>query len=175
MKYSMILILLLCTLSLNAALPASDCEGTPQAAVMVLPDPLSRWGKIECTPYGHIITHRHGWIWSNPGGYFPVMIPSQMVRTDPEPLGNQSYFTQIDMDLITGSEADESIKIFEEGFDTSENKPKVYSLKVSSVSGKKLAFKFFDYGDSQWGMWCNKACDPNSRFMLLDMSNKPNK
>ena len=78
------------------------------------------------------------------------------------------------MTELSGGEADESIQTFEKGFDTSEVKPKVYSLKVTSISGKSLSFRFYDYGDSQWGMWCNKDCDPNSRFMLLNMAKRPN-
>ena len=174
MKYLIIVIMAL--LSLNAfAEPAGDCEGTPKPAVTSLPEPLNNWGQIVCTPYGHIITNKEGWVWSNPGSYSPVMIPSQMVRSNPEPLGNNSYFTKIELKELTGKEAENSIKLFEAGFDASETKPRVLALKVESVSGKTLGFNFFDFGASQWGMWCNKQCDPNSKFMLLNMAERPNK
>ncbi len=174
MKYSILVVMFL--LSVNAiASPSGDCSGASESAVVELPTPLSNWGQLICTPYGHIITNKEGWVWSNPGSYSPVMIPSQMVRSNPEPLGNKSYFTKIEMVALTGNEAEVSRKIFEAGFDVSETKPKVYSLKVASISGKKLGFQFFDYGNSQWGMWCNKECDPNSKFMLLNMAERPNK
>lgn len=73
------------------------------------------------------------------------------------------------MTILTKKEAEASIQLFETGFDVSETKPKVYSLQVVSILGKTLGFKFFDYGDSKWGMWCNKECKPDSRFMLLNM------
>lgn len=174
MKYFTIAVLILFSLNSNAEL-AGDCEGTPKSAVTSLPEPLNKWGQIVCTPYGHIITNKDGWVWSNPGSYSPVMIPSQMVRSKPEPLGNNSYFTKIELTELTGKEADKSIALFETGFDVSESKPRVFSLKVKSISGKVLGFKFFDFGNSQWGMWCNKECDPNSKFMLLNMVKKPNK
>ncbi|TKB43560.1 hypothetical protein [Thalassotalea mangrovi] len=150
-----------------------DCTGTPDEAVTKLPEPLNKWGQLVCTPYGHIISNKEGWIWSNPGSYSPVMIPSQMVQSNPEPLGNKSYFTKIQLVKLNGTEASNSIKVFEKGFDKSEQSPTVYSLQVASISGKELAFQFFDYGNSKWGMWCNNGCDPNSKFMLLNMAEKP--
>lgn len=150
--------------------PVGDCDGSPKAAVMSLPAPLNNWGQIVCSPYGHIISNKQGLIWSNVGSYSPVMIPSQMVRTGPKELGNESYFTSIEMVKLEGAEAKSSIELFETGFDKSPTSPSVYSLVVTSISGKKLSFKFFDYGDSQWGMWCNKKCDLNSKFMILNMA-----
>ena len=174
MKY--FAIVLMAALSLTSyAEPMGECEGTPKTAVTTLPIPLANWGQVVCTPFGHIITNKEGWVWSNPGSYSPVMIPSQMVRSNPEPLANESYFTKVEMSELSGIEADEAVMIFEKGFDTSGTKPTVYALNVVSVSGKSLGFKFFDYGDSQWGMWCNGECDPHSKFMLLNMANGPNK
>ncbi len=169
MKYLALIIMVLLSTNVNAS-PAGECNGTPGSAITELPQPLSNWGQILCTPYGHIITNQEGWIWTSPGSYSPVMIPSQMVRANPESLGNKSYFTKIEMVYLTGKEAEDSIKLFEEGFDTSETKPKVYSLEVVSISGKKLRFRFYDYGNFQWGMWCKKECDPNSKFMMLNMA-----
>ena len=172
MKYLIPFALLLISLNIRSS-PTGECGGTPDKAVVELPAPLSNWGQILCTPYGYIITNKEGWIWSNPDSYSPVMIPSQMVRTKPEPLGNKSYFTKIEMVALNEEKAKAAIKIFESGFDKSETAPKVYSLSVSSIFGKALDFNFFDYGDSQWGMWCNKGCDPSSKFMLLNMPKKP--
>ncbi|WP_017446644.1 hypothetical protein [Gayadomonas joobiniege] len=169
MKY--LILLLISILSFAAkSNPVGDCQGTPNEAVTALPSPLDNWGQIVCTPYGHIISNKRGYIWSNVGAYNPVMIPSQMVRTSPKSIGNSSYFTSIEMNLLQDEEAASSIKLFETGFDKSPNTPKVYALRVKSVSGKELSFKFFDFGDSQWGMWCNESCDPNSKFMILNMA-----
>ncbi|TVO70086.1 MAG: hypothetical protein FHK78_16540 [Sedimenticola selenatireducens] len=158
----------------NAAL-VGECEGTPIDAVKELPNPLSEWGVIACTPYGHIISNKEGWIWSNPGGYSPVMIPSQMVRSNPEALGNKSYFKEISLKELRGEAAASAIEVFRTGFDKSPEEPRVYSVKVVSVSGKELGFQFFEFGDHHWGMWCNKKCNPDSRFMILNMDKKPNK
>jgi len=42
--------------------------------------------------------------------------------------------------------------------------PKVYSLQVVFISGKTLRLNFFDYGDSKWGMWCNKGPKPKRPY-----------
>jgi len=166
-------ILLICFLIFSGQItaePVGECEGAPQEAVMELPRPINEWGVIVCTPYGHLISNKEGWIWSNPGSYSPVMIPSQMVRSNPEALGNKSFFTEISLKKIQGKEASAAIEFFERGFDKSPSIPNVYSMKVVSVSGREHGFQFFEYEDHQWGMWCNKECDPESSYM----SKKPN-
>lgn len=112
MKY--LILGLISILSLAAkSNPVGDCVGTPKEAVTELPSPLDNWGQIVCTPYGHIISNKQGYVWSNIGSYSPVMIPSQMVRTNPKNVGNNSYFTSIEMNLLQGEEAASSIELFE--------------------------------------------------------------
>ncbi len=98
-----------------------------------------------------------------------------MVREQPAPLGNKSYFTGINVRAVADSEFDKVYSLFLTGLDKDPNVPSAYRLTATSVSGKILDLYFFDYGDHAWGMWCNKGCDPQSRFMLLDMTKKPNK
>jgi hypothetical protein len=115
------------------AQPAGHCAGSPPEAVIKLPAPLDSWGQVMCTPYGHIITNLEGWIWTRPGGYSPVMIPSQMVRDNPAPLGNKYYFTQISFTRVEGKEFDEAYATFIKGFDDEPQKPIGYRLDVKSV------------------------------------------
>ena len=153
---------------------ADDCTGTPAGAVMTLPEPLSKWGTIVCTPYGHIISNRQGWIWSNPGGYSPVFIPAQMVQKDPAPVGNASYFTKIEMAKVQGPEFQVAYQAYHQNFAPDTKMPNGYRLDVSSVSGRTLQLFFFDYGTHAWAIWCpDGKCDPSSRFMILDMAHNP--
>jgi len=99
-------------LFLPATARADPCTGTPKDAIMSLPSPLDKWGRIICTPYGHVIASRERWIWSQPTTYSPVFIPSQMVHDNPEQLGNASYFAKIDMRKISGDEYDEAYRAF---------------------------------------------------------------
>lgn len=157
------------------AAPVGDCGGTPADAVVDLPSPLNDWGQVACTPYGHIISNKDGWIWSYPGGYAPVFIPSQMVRKEPKELGNKSYFTKIQMTKVDGEEFREVYSVFHAGLDPKEAIPVGYRLDVTSVSGDALKLYFFDYGNSAWGIWCRDKCDPKLRFMVLNMAKRPNK
>lgn len=159
----------------TAAAPIGDCVGTPADAAVDLPFPLDKWAQIVCTPYGHIISNKNSWIWSYPGGYAPVFIPSQMVQNDPKELGNNSYFAKIDMTSVGGDEFLNAYSVFHAGLDPTEAKPSGYRLDVTSNSGESLKFYFFDYGDSAWGIWCRETCDPKLRFMMLDMSKRPSK
>lgn len=160
-------------LFLPATAWADSCIGTPKDAIMELPPPLNKWGRIICTPYGHVIASRERWIWTPPGTYSPVFIPSQMVRDNPERVGNASYFSKIDMRRTSGDEYEEAYKAFHSAFAPDKIKPDSYRLDLTSVSKRKLAFFFFDYGTSAWGIWCTTKCDPTSVFMLLDMDHRP--
>jgi len=157
------------------AAPVGNCAGTPSTAVVKLPAPLNRWGQIACTPYGQIISNKEGWIWSYPGSYTPVFVPSQMVHDSPKKLGNKSYFTSITMTKVKGVEFEKAYSVYHSGFDKNEALPVGYRLNVTSVSGKALKLYFFDYGNYAWGIWCREACDPKSRFMILNMAKRPNK
>ncbi|MFZ3088579.1 MAG: hypothetical protein WA123_10995 [Methylotenera sp.] len=156
------------------AAPVGDCTGTPADAVVELPAPLSSWGQIACTQYGHIITNNTGYIWSYPGAYAPVFVPSQMVRNNPTELGNKSYFTSIKMTKVEGTEFEEPYSAFHSGFAKDKSLPSGYRLDATSVSGDSLKLYFFDYGDSAWGIWCRETCDPTSSFMVLNMAKQPN-
>ena len=167
-------IVLISVSNYSSAGPIGDCAGMPAEAVVTLPSPLDRWGQIACTPYGHVLSNKKGWIWSQPGSYSPVFIPSQMVRKNPEKLGNRSYFTSIEMTKVTGDEFDNAYQAMTQGLDTDNTRPQGYRLDVTSVSGKSLRLYFFDFGESVWGVWCREECNPLSRFMILDMTDSTN-
>ena len=155
------------------AAPVGDCIGTPSEAIIDLPSPLNVWGEIACTPFGHILSNKEGWIWSYPGAYSPVFIPSQMVQSNPAELGNKSYFTSIKMTNVEGVEFEEAYSSFHSGMAKDEHLPVGYRLDTTSVSGKSLKLYFFDYGDFSWGIWCRDACDPKSSFMVMNMTKQP--
>lgn len=160
--------------SQSIAAPAGDCSGTPADAVIELPAPLATWAQITCTPYGHVIESQTGWVWSKPGSYAPVFMPSQMVRDNPEKVGNKSYFTKIALSKVAGDEFTKAYEAFHQDMGVDTILPAGYRLDLISVSGKTIIQYFFDYGDFAWGIWCNKICDPDTRFMLLNMKKQPN-
>ena len=158
----------------SAGWAAEPCEGLPQEAVTTLPGLLAKWGALVCTPYGQILSNHEGLIWTYPGGYLPVFVPSQLVRDNPEPLGNKSYFTRITWNKVDGDEFRLAYSAFTTGFAPEQKMPDGYRLDVKSISGREMELYFFDYGSSAWGLWCpERKCDSQSRFMILDMSKRP--
>jgi hypothetical protein len=152
----------------------TDCTGSSAAAVMTLPKPLDKWGRIACTQFGHVLTARDGWLWVMPRQRTPVFVPSQMVDRMPAPLGNKSYFAAIEMSRVSGEEFDRVYRTFHQGFDDRETLPEGYRADLTSVSGKSVTVYFFDYGSYAWGMECIAGiCARNSRFMILDKEHMP--
>ena len=152
----------------------AGCSGDPPEAIVTLPSPLSDWGKIICTPYGYIISNQEGWIWSYPGGFAPVFIPSQMVRSDPKPIGSKSYFTQITLvdAPLTDKATKEALQALNKGL-APEPASKAYRLSATGSLGRTLTLYFFQHGvKSTWGIWCDEQgsqCNSDAKFMVLDM------
>lgn len=176
--YAMLLALALTALA-AAPSPAltqdNDCTGTPADAVMTLPAPLGKWGQVSCTTFGHVLASHEGWLWVWGDGSGTVFIPSQMVERAPQPLGNASYFTKIEMTKVTGAEYDDAYETFHEGLDDGKaEKPDGYRVDLTSISGKTMRLYFFDYDTYAWAMSCpGNRCLQSSRFMVMDKANKP--
>jgi len=171
------ILLLVAAVSAGAAPRAAslgDCTGSPPEAVMTLPHPLSKWGRIACTPYGHVLEGRDNWVWIWPDGSGTVFIPSQLVMSNPERLGNRSYFTNVEIVRVRGAEADQAYATFREGLDSKEAPPDVYRADLTSISGKMMRVYFFDYDTYAWGMSCpDNNCVQDSRFVILDRTREP--
>lgn len=109
------------------------------------------------------------------GAYYPVFMPSQMVRNNPAPIGNQSYFTKIDMAAVDPITAASALSEFKKVFPADGTPKAIYRLDLASVSQRTLQLYFLDYSNGErtdlWGIWCSADnCTADSMFMLLDMS-----
>lgn len=168
-----VLLLALMPLVAVKAAPQGACAGSPGDAVLSLPSPLSDWASVVCTPYGHVISGRDGWIWTPPGAYAPVFVPSQMVRSKPEPIGNKAYFTKIAFveAPLSAKETKDALAAINEGM-SAEPASKAYRLSATGYLGRSLVLYFFQFGTSTWGIWCDERgsqCSSSSAFMVLDM------
>jgi hypothetical protein len=175
--------LILCTLTISAGLKATapavaleghDCRSAPPEAVITVPAPLSKWGQITCTPLGHMLTSREGWIWIMPDATGTVLIPAQELENAKQSASAESYFTKIEMMKVKGEEFDSAYGAFHAGFDEKEVKPEAYRVDLTSASGRTVRMFFFDYDSYAWGMTCpGNKCDADTRFMILDKNNRP--
>ena len=151
----------------------SRCAGSP-AAVTTLPAPLSRWAEVRCTPVGYVITGRERWIWIEPNHKALVVIPSQSFGRHADPSDSSSYFTKIELTKIGGEEFEKAYEVFHAGFDPKDAKPMGYRLDVTTMAGQEIRLYMFDYFSYGWAMACSKdACDPSSRFVMLNMNEDP--
>jgi len=152
-----------------------DCSaGMPDGAVSKLPTPLSKWGRVICTPIGQVLMSKEDWVWIMPDASGLVFVPSQVVETQPEEVGNQAFFTKVDVAQAKGAEFDQAYSTFHIGFDEKEVKPDAYRVDLTTVSGKQIRMFFFDYDTYAWGMSCpENKCDPETRFMIISKTQRP--
>ena len=153
-----------------------ECMGTPLDAVMMLPSPLREWGQINCTPYGHALVSRDGWVWASLDDGKKVRIPSQIARGKLAEIGNESYFTSIRETPVEGEDRADTAAIFQDGLDLKGDLSNVYRVELTSVSGHLMVVYFFDFGSFAGGMWCpDNGCVPESRFLIMqqDDAHKP--
>jgi|GEM_PF-2383914 len=177
--------ILLCALmlSVGSGMTASraddqgeECKGTPMEAVMQLPAPLRKWGQINCTPYGHSMVSRTGWVWASLDDGAKVRIPSQISRGKLAEIGNSSYFTSVHETQVTGEDRTNAAAVFEIGLNMKDEASNVYRVELTSVSGNVMVIYFFDFGSFAGGMWCPAdGCVPESRFLIMeqDEDHKP--
>ncbi len=149
------------------------CAVAPEA-VTTLPAPLSRWAQVRCTSAGYIITGREGWVWVEPTHKALVVIPSQQLGAQPDLRDNSAYFTKVAVTKVSGEEFDAAYEVFHAGFDPKDAKPTGYRVELTTMSGSDIRLYMFDYFTYGWGMACSKeACDPSSRFVMLNMKEDP--
>jgi hypothetical protein len=158
------------------------CTDAPKDAVIVLPAPLSDWGQVRCTRYGHAVTAKDGWFWTFPGAYAPVFLPAQMVRENPQRVAHGAYFKQARMTKLEGADAISATARVYAGLDHPKNDvEQVFKLILTNNTGETLEVLFVQgpkdptTGETQWGYWCqqNSQCSSGSPFLLLDYSKSP--
>jgi hypothetical protein len=157
----------------NEGANEARCAGSMDA-ITTLPEPLDRWAQLLCTESGYVITGRKDWIWIEPTHSALVVIPSQSYGRYAETKDDDGYFTRIELTKVTGEEFDKAYEVFHAGFDPKDAKPSAYRLDVTTMAGNDIRLYLFDYFTYGWGMACSKeACDPSSRFVMLNMKQDP--
>lgn len=81
-----------------------DCKHPPADAVRELPAPLSRWGRLNCLPYGHTLTQSPDAQWRYPGSFTDRVLISARTSSD-EQDAKPRYFTQLSARQLDTAEA----------------------------------------------------------------------
>lgn len=153
-----------------------SCADSPKDAVLSLPAPLSHWGSVYCTKYGHAVAAKERWLWSFPGAFAPVHLPAQMVRRNPKELGNAAYFKQVNLETLLGNAADDAAAKINETLGARSDSPVAgaYRLTLQNQDGESHVVLFVQTveevknGKGLWGLWCNESCKDGLPFMLLN-------
>lgn len=168
MKRHIALMVLILIGSNSYADAVGDCAGSPQDAVLKLPQGMQEFAQLTCTPFGHIIMQKDGWTWTYPGGVAPILIASQTTQANPQQLGNNSYFRSIEFDPVAEDEKVSVLAALGLGTLGPDKDPEVFRLTTSNHAGEEstLYLSFDARTDTNWGVWCNDECLPDSRFTL---------
>src|SRR5882672_2963580 len=134
-KFALFLCALVIAMGFGGTSPkaAADdaCAGTPRDAVTTIPAPLRKWAHIDCTPFGHVLTSRDGWMWAWLDGSGKVLVPSQMVEKDPDRVGNESYFTAIEVTELDAGESADALQNFHDALEGAEAMPQGYRAALT--------------------------------------------
>jgi len=88
--------------------PIIDCAGTAKEAQLSIPNQdVSKWAKVVCTRYGHIIAPADGFAWTTYMTLVPIVLPAQKIENNknPKEIGNSAFFTSITAKKLNKEEA----------------------------------------------------------------------
>ena len=175
MKSIFFIVSFLFSFALNALEPQPidlDCKDAKKEAVTEIPEPFEDLAAVHCTIYGHLITGSEGVLWNYPGGFAPVIIPSQMVKAEPKVVNHEMYFTSITANTLKGKEAKNIFSRFGKGFDMSEVESPAEVLELVATNNESIEQKVYLFNAGQnsiWGFACQPTCKPEMSFMVLKM------
>lgn len=144
------------------------CSDAPRESVTEVPKMVSDVASIKCTIYGHILTGADGVLWNYPGAFAPVIIPSQMVRSEPEKVNHQFYFTSVTARSLNKEEAISAYKGLGDGFDVLKEAPATIEIIATNQKSMSQKVYLFQLGpETIWGYACQPTCKPEMSFMVL--------
>lgn len=146
-----------------------SCQDGPREMVTEVPELVNALASIKCTIYGQILTGADGVLWNYPGGFAPVIIPAQMVRTQPEKVNNLFHFTSVLARKLNQSEAIEVYKTFAKGFDEMPKEaPETTEIVVTNQNGSTQKVYLLQLSpETMWGFACQPTCKPEMAFMVM--------
>lgn len=146
-----------------------SCQGGPKEMVTEVPKLVHALASVKCTIYGQILTGADGVLWNYPGGFAPVIIPAQMVRTQPEKVNNQFHFTSVTARKLSKKDASEIYKGFGQDFDEMPKEaPETIEIVATNQKGVTQKVYLFQLApESMWGFACQPTCKPEMAFMVM--------
>jgi hypothetical protein len=167
---------------LTAPLPAAyaardalllDCTRLPEGAVTVVPAPVDAWTRIDCRPFGQLLTQQRGWSWRYSGSYMQeVMVAAIMGATAEESAGARFFrdvsVVERERQEVVDLDRDLKRQVSSYAFIAGEETPRAaYTLRAVTDLLDVITVHFLQRKDGDlWGVACTPDCRPENVFMV---------
>lgn len=157
-------------------IPSIDCRNPPADAVTVLPAPLDRWARLECTPGAQFIVPHAGWIWRYPASFTtPVMVPA-WTPNPARAAAAAHYFVSLRLEHLPADAANAlhgrmAAAVPNYGAMAEAPLQDVYSLRAENNHGEQFEIHFMYRSDADvWALVCAPDCGPEMSFLISSRS-----
>jgi hypothetical protein len=149
------------------------CSGAPSAAVVKVPQLISKWAAVRCTEYGHIVMAAPGWIWHAPRENQFVRLWAQGDGQDLKRVGHSAHFVQIDARRLSSAAAEEANTLLSASIGAPPQPlSKALELRVKANGGVNRTVVFvISEANAQignlWAYACGQTCGERTVFMIF--------
>lgn len=163
------------------------CDRAPPSAALTLPDPFASWGRVMCTPYGHMIAAKEPAWWLLPGNKPMLILAADAKNVDPDQvIEHLAHFASLSARKIGFAD----VKRVDAAFRAAQARPDpapvrhLFGLDIATADGRSLVWYLFrgapgPRGSGLWGILCAaEVCAPDFEtltgipFEILSSSKK---
>jgi hypothetical protein len=156
------------------ASPFLDCDNPPEHALRVIPQPIARWSRIECTPAGQMLVQSEDWIWRYPGSFTDRPFLPAWMTADPNVSPEPRYFKALAVRQAAVDEARALTQRLARGMielpaatESNSQPERIYVVVAESNLGERLEVNFVYRSDQDiWAVPCVPDCRPEQVFHI---------
>src|SRR5689334_23690022 len=127
------------------AMAIYDCDHPPEHAVSTVPEPVTHWAQLECTPAGQMLVPAEEWVWRYPGSFTDRPFLPAWMSADPGLSGEPRYFKSIAARQAGADETERLQQRFAQSMialPASAGEQRIYVLTAESNLGEKFDVNF---------------------------------
>lgn len=149
-----------------------DCQNPPKNLIGELPEPLSRWARIECAPRGQRIVAGQGKLWRYPGSWFDRPLIPAWGPDESGSIPGAKYFIRLELQPVAAAEVTamhqrlaKSVVTYADAFTSPPQT--MYRLFAENNLGHEMEVYFSERApDDLWAIMCTPNCRPDYAFMM---------
>ena len=149
------------------------CKDAPDKSVTQLAAPMSNWGRVNCTKFGHVIMAAEGWVWHSPMADQAVRLWAQSSAEEFSEVGHSAYFKSIQFEELAGDAAKSANETLAAALGASAQ-PISHAYRLTAVNSSNETESVFlvEPRSNQalgnlWGYSCNGDCTNPLVFMVF--------